>query len=55
MCQGRNSRLLPKHSVLNLGRAGWIPNLITVAWAIVEIIFYDLPTELPATAGNMST
>lgn len=52
--QRRDPRLLPNPGAFNLGRAGWIPNVITVLWACLELVFYDLPIELPVTAGNMN-
>ncbi|KAL8747277.1 MAG: hypothetical protein Q9190_000821 [Brigantiaea leucoxantha] len=51
---GRNSKLLSKPDVFHLGRAGWIPNLVTVAWACFELGIYNLPVELPVEAGNMN-
>lgn len=54
MLQFRDTKLLPKPGPFNLGRAGWIPNLVTVSWACLVLIFYDFPTELPVTVGNMS-
>ena len=37
-----------------LGNFGWIANFVTVAWAFVELVFYNMPAQLPATAENMS-
>ena len=54
MLQGRDPKFLPRPGIVNLGRAGWIPNLITVGWAFVIAIFYDLPTGLPVTVGRKS-
>lgn len=55
MLQGRDPKFLPRPGIVNLGRAGWIPNLVTVGWAFAIVIFYELPTELPVKVGNMST
>ena len=52
--QGRNFKIPPKPGGFHLGRAGWIPDLITIVWTLIELVFYDLPVELPVSAGNMS-
>ena len=51
----RDPAFLPAKGPFKLGKLGWIVNFVTVAWAVVELVFYDLPPELPVTGGNMST
>ena len=54
MWQRRDPRFLPGKGPFKLGKLGWVANVVTVGWACVELIFYDLPSERPVTSGNMS-
>ena len=54
MWQGRNKDVLPSKGPFQPGKFGWVVNFVSVSWALVELVFYSLPTLLPVTAGNMS-
>lgn len=55
LLRGRPASLLPKQRTYGLPRdVGWIANFFTVGFALVCIVFYDMPAVLPATASNMS-
>ena len=54
MWQLRDPRFLPTKGLFKLGKMGWLMNIVTVGWACIELIFYDLPAERPVTGGNMS-
>lgn len=51
----RAGRFLPEKGSVgggwNLGLIGWLFDFITVAWAIVILIFYCFPTTTPTTSG----
>jgi choline transport protein len=50
----RSSKYLPMGRSFTLGIFGWVANSLTVVLGIVSLIFYDFPTIMPVTAGNMS-
>jgi choline transport protein len=55
MYRRRSSEYLPSNRPFKLrGLLGWIVNIATVVFAIVVVIFYDLPVVLPVTGSNMS-
>ena len=55
MLQRSSSSLLPKNRPFKLyGVLGWVANLLTVAFAVVVLIFYNFPVVLPITGSNMS-
>ncbi|KAF9889608.1 hypothetical protein FE257_007116 [Aspergillus nanangensis] len=55
MYRKRSARWLPKDVSFRLGDVvGWSANAITVAFAIVVLIFYDFPTVMPVTGSNMN-
>ncbi|KAH5014016.1 hypothetical protein HBI63_207100 [Parastagonospora nodorum] len=55
LLQRRPARLLPKTRTFGLPRiSGWIANFFTVGFALVCLVFYDLPAILPTTASNMN-
>jgi len=33
---------------------GYVANILTIILGLLALVFYDLPAELPVTAGNMS-
>lgn len=52
----RASQVLPPNrSFILRGPLGWVANGATVAFAVVVLVFYNLPTILPVTGSNMST
>jgi choline transport protein len=42
-----------KYGPWNMGRFGWIVDLISVAWTTFVIVVMSLPTFMPTTAENM--
>lgn len=38
----------------NLGAFGWVCNAVTVAWAIIILIFFDFPNAIPVTGLTMN-
>jgi choline transport protein len=55
LARGRPSSILPNTRIFGLPRAfGWVANIFTVAFAIVCVVFYDIPSLRPVTASNMS-
>jgi choline transport protein len=55
MFRKRSSDILPPHRLFKLwGPIGWIANFLTMAFAIIVVIFYDFPVIMPAQASNMS-
>jgi choline transport protein len=55
MCRGRSDRFLPKDRWFRLPNwLGWICNATVVIFAIIELVFFDLPTSIPTTGSSMS-
>jgi choline transport protein len=55
MYRKRSEMWLPRDRSFRLPSvAGWSVNAITIAFAILVLIFYDFPTVLPVTGSNMS-
>ncbi|KAH0361731.1 amino acid transporter, partial [Aureobasidium melanogenum] len=55
LARGRPARLLPRSRTFGLPHAfGWIANLFTVGFAVICLIFWDLPAVLPVTGSNMN-
>jgi len=51
----RSSTWLPESRYFKMPyTVGCAANFITVAFAILVLIIYDLPTRLPVSASNMS-
>jgi choline transport protein len=51
----REARFLPaKGQRFNLGWFGWIANSLTCAWALLSLVFFDLPLGLPVSGSTMS-
>ncbi|EEP81302.1 conserved hypothetical protein [Uncinocarpus reesii 1704] len=50
----RASRWLPSDRKFNLGLFGWAANVVTCAFGILVLVFYDFPFVMPATSGNMN-
>lgn len=50
----RSSKFLPASRSFRLGIFGWVANFVTVAFAILVLVFYDFPPVVPVTGGNMS-
>ncbi|KAF3027870.1 hypothetical protein E8E15_010378 [Penicillium rubens] len=56
MYRKRSEMWLPRDRSFRLPSvAGWSVNAITIAFAILVLIFYDFPTVLPVTGSNMKT
>lgn len=55
MCRGRSEKFLAKDRWFRLpGWLGWACNATVVVFAIIEIVFFDLPTSIPTTGSSMS-
>jgi choline transport protein len=54
MYRKRSATFLPGSRYLKLGRFGWVANFLTVAFAIIVIIFFNFPTVMPVEPGNMN-
>lgn len=53
MVRGRDSTHLPTNR-WNLGAFGWACNSISVAFALLVLVFYCFPTATPTTSGSMN-
>lgn len=54
MWSRRDPAHLPARGNWNMGVFGWIPNLVTVSWAVVITFFYCFPTTNPTTSSTMN-
>lgn len=55
MYRKRSGKWLPKSRSFRLPSAvGWGANIITVCFAVLVLIFYNFPPEIPVTGSNMS-
>ncbi|KAK6008136.1 hypothetical protein QM012_000039 [Aureobasidium pullulans] len=55
LARRRPAQLLPTSRTFGLPRAfGWIANVFTVGFALICLIFWDLPAILPVTGSNMN-
>jgi choline transport protein len=54
MYRKRSKTFLPSNCYFKLGIFGWFANSITVAFAIIVIIFFNFPTVMPVGPGNMN-
>jgi choline transport protein len=55
MYRGRSEKFLAKDRWFRLPNwLGWTCNATVVVFAIIELVFFDLPTSLPTTASGMS-
>ncbi|KAI7483868.1 amino acid transporter [Hortaea werneckii] len=53
--QGRKEHVLPRERGFCLPQwLGWTANLVTIAAAVVELVFFDFPTSLPVTGEDMN-
>lgn len=53
--RGRSSTFLPTNRPFKLRWGmGWVANFLTVAFAVIVMIFYNFPVVLPVTSSNMS-
>lgn len=53
--QGRKESVLPRARGFRLPEwLGWTANLVTIAAAVMELVFFDFPTSLPVTGSDMS-
>ena len=50
----RSTKYLAKKRRVRLGFLGWIANALTVGFAVITLVFYCFPTEVPATGSSMS-
>lgn len=50
----RSEEFLPSSRPFKLGKFGWIANVVTLAFAVFVLVFYNFPSVLPVTGGNMS-
>ncbi|KAI4726177.1 amino acid transporter [Aureobasidium sp. EXF-10728] len=55
MCRGRSERFLAKDRWFRLPNwLGWMCNATVVVFAVIELVFFDLPTSLPTTGSSMN-
>lgn len=55
LVQKRSQSLLPASRSFRLPEwLGWCCNVATVAWAIIQVIFFTFPTSLPVSASSTS-
>jgi len=55
MCRGRSEKFLFKDRWFKLPDwLGWVCNATVVVFAVIELVFFDLPTSLPTTGSSMS-
>lgn len=55
LATGRPARFLPQTRTFGLPKAfGWVANFFTVGYALLCVVFYDLPAVRPVTGSNMS-
>ena len=52
MLSGRDAKYLPKKGHWNMGMLGWLYNGISVAWAVIVLIFYCFPVATPSTGST---
>ncbi|KAK4861972.1 hypothetical protein LT330_003110 [Penicillium expansum] len=51
----RSPSLPPEKRAFKLpGWAGWTANIITILWAIVELVFFNFPSAIPVSGSSMS-
>ncbi|KAK6000904.1 hypothetical protein QM012_002987 [Aureobasidium pullulans] len=55
MFRGRSERFLAKNRWFRMpGWLGWSCNATVVVFAIIELVFFDLPTSIPTTGSSMN-
>lgn len=55
LLRGRSERFLAKGRWFCIpGWLGWVCNGIVVVYAVIELVFFDLPTSIPTTGSSMS-
>jgi choline transport protein len=55
LARKRSSQFLPGRRAFRMpGMIGWIANLVTIAFAVIVMIFYNFPIVMPVTSSNMS-
>ncbi|KAI4763634.1 amino acid transporter [Aureobasidium sp. EXF-3400] len=55
MCRGRSEKFLAKDRWFRMPNwLGWTCNATVVVFAIIELVFFDLPTSLPTTGSSMN-
>lgn len=55
LLRGRSERFLAKGRWFCIpGWLGWVCNGIVVVYAVIEVVFFDLPTSIPTTGSSMS-
>lgn len=53
--RGRSEKVLPRKRAFSVPYVvGYFANIVTVTMAVFTLVFYNLPTTLPATGNNMS-
>ncbi|CAG7921092.1 unnamed protein product [Penicillium olsonii] len=50
----RSATYLPSTRFFKLGIFGWVSNIVTVAFGCVVLIFYNFPSKMPVSGGNMN-
>ncbi|THY38339.1 amino acid transporter [Aureobasidium pullulans] len=55
LLRGRSERFLAKGRWFCIpGWLGWVCNGIVVVYAVIELVFFDLPTSIPTTGSSMN-
>ena len=54
MLSGRDHRFLPEKGHWNMGTAGWFFNFMSVAWALLVLVFYCFPSTNPTSGSGMN-
>lgn len=54
MYRNRAPEYRPTTGYFNLGKFGWVANILTVAWSVVQLVMFNLPLVLPVSGSNMS-
>ena len=54
MWRARAPKYLPKKSIFNLGKMGWLVNFLVVVWMVVATVVFSMPVTQPVTTGTMS-
>ncbi|THY06140.1 amino acid transporter [Aureobasidium pullulans] len=55
LLRGRSERFLAKGRWFCIpGWLGWVSNGIVVVYAVIELVFFDLPTSTPTTGSSMN-
>ena len=54
MYRKRAAEYRPATGLFNLGKFGWLVNIVTVSWSVVQLIMFNFPLTLPVSGSTMS-